>query len=133
MKVKVSEATGAALDWMVNEAQGYNTPPLIVYDGCERGDRNRPRKYLATEGGFTIDYSNWAQGGPIIEREGIEFTKAERFETRKLWLASMDQKGLQKGMKGRYQMLGQTPLIAAMRCYVASKLGDEVEVPEELQ
>ena len=27
---------------------------------------------------------------------------------------------------------GPTPLIAAMRCYVASKLGDEVEVPEEL-
>ena len=28
---------------------------------------------------------------------------------------------------------GPTPLIAAMRCYVASKLGDEVEVPEELK
>ena len=28
---------------------------------------------------------------------------------------------------------GPTPLIAAMRCYVASKLGDEVEVPVELQ
>ena len=27
---------------------------------------------------------------------------------------------------------GKTKLIAAMRCYVASKLGDEVEVPEEL-
>lgn len=27
---------------------------------------------------------------------------------------------------------GPTPLIAAMRCFVASKLGDEVEVPDEL-
>ena len=27
---------------------------------------------------------------------------------------------------------GPTKLIAAMRCYVASKLGDEVDVPEEL-
>lgn len=27
---------------------------------------------------------------------------------------------------------GPTPLVAAMRCYVASKLGDEVELPEEL-
>jgi hypothetical protein len=27
---------------------------------------------------------------------------------------------------------GPTPLIAAMRCYVASKLGDAVEIPEEL-
>jgi hypothetical protein len=28
---------------------------------------------------------------------------------------------------------GPTPLIAAMRCYVASRLGDEVDVPEELK
>ena len=27
---------------------------------------------------------------------------------------------------------GPTPLIAAMRCFVASKLGDEVDVPDEL-
>ena len=26
-----------------------------------------------------------------------------------------------------------TPLIAALRCYVASKLGDEVEIPKELE
>ena len=29
-------------------------------------------------------------------------------------------------------LTGPTPLIAAMRCYVASKLGDEVNVPEDL-
>jgi hypothetical protein len=28
---------------------------------------------------------------------------------------------------------GPTPLIAAMRCYVQSRLGDEVDVPKELQ
>ena len=27
---------------------------------------------------------------------------------------------------------GPTPLIAAMRCYVTSKLGDEVEIPKDL-
>jgi hypothetical protein len=27
---------------------------------------------------------------------------------------------------------GPTPLVAAMRCYVASKMGDEVDVPEDL-
>lgn len=32
----------------------------------------------------------------------------------------------------RHYWQGPTTLIAAMRCYVASKLGDEVEVPEEL-
>ena len=35
--------------------------------------------------------------------------------------------------KGKYRAYGPTPLIAAMRRYVASKLGDEVDVPEELQ
>jgi hypothetical protein len=29
--------------------------------------------------------------------------------------------------------VGPTPLVAAMRCYCASKLGDEVDVPEELK
>ncbi len=36
-----------------------------------------------------------------------------------------------KGAGGKWGM-GPTPLIAAMRCYVASKLGDEVDIPEEL-
>jgi hypothetical protein len=30
-------------------------------------------------------------------------------------------------------VVGPTPLIAAMRCYVASKMGDEIELPEELK
>jgi hypothetical protein len=30
------------------------------------------------------------------------------------------------------EFFGPTPLFAAMRCYVASKLGDEVDVPEDL-
>lgn len=29
-------------------------------------------------------------------------------------------------------LIGPTPLIAAMRCFVASRLGDEIEIPEEL-
>ena len=123
MKVKTHNLKGAALDWAVNEAQSYNTSPLIVYDGCEGEDRNKPRKYLATEGGFTIDYSNWAQGGPIIERENITLDMAARMETApKEWGANC----------GHGYYWAPTPLIAAMRCYVASKLGDEIEIPEEL-
>jgi hypothetical protein len=33
----------------------------------------------------------------------------------------------------RHLQYGNTPLIAAMRCYVASKMGDEIEIPEELK
>jgi len=66
--------------------------------------------------------TDWSQGGPIIERVRIEL----RYDdiTREIWAQPWDQ--------DEYQQSGPTYLIAAMRCYVASKLGDEVEVPEEL-
>ena len=62
----------------------------------------------------------WAQGGPIIEREKIEiFIRDEE------WFAYSSRSTPE-------DFHGPTPLIAAMRCFVASKLGDEVDVPEEL-
>lgn len=62
----------------------------------------------------------WEQGGPIIERECIELLCESPGH---MW-AAMPQKGP--------EWRGPTPLIAAMRCYVASKLGHEVEIPDEL-
>jgi hypothetical protein len=38
-----------------------------------------------------------------------------------------------RGFDDGFFQKGPTPLIAAMRCYVTLKLGDEVEVPEELK
>jgi len=67
------------------------------------------------EGGYTPS-TDWSQGGPIIEREKITL---DVFEDG-VWVASEYQEG-------------PTPLVAAMRCYVASKLGDTVDIPEELQ
>ena len=64
--------------------------------------------------------TDWALAGPIIEREGITV----RRYTDALWDASIGRLD--------YVADGPTPLIAVMRCYVASKLGDEVEVPDEL-
>lgn len=66
-----------------------------------------------------VPSTDWSQGGPIIERECIAI-KAIATEPVH-WRAGF-----------YYQIKGPTPLIAAMRCYVASKLGDEVEIPEEL-
>ena len=67
--------------------------------------------------------TDWALAGPIIER-GV--AKVERFSDA-LWEATAYTKDAQYIVQS-----GPTPLIAAMRCYVASKLGDEVELPEEL-
>jgi hypothetical protein len=94
--MKTSELTGAALDWAVHVA---------LHGACE--------------GYAEYEYStNWAQGGPIIEREGIAIGKSWEG-----WKAFTETSGGE----------GPSPLIAAMRCYVASKLGDEVDVPEELK
>ena len=65
----------------------------------------------------------WAQGGPIIERERIDLNYDPG---EKMWTAHWFG-------EAEYTVYwGLTPLIAAMRCFVASKLGDEVDVPDEL-
>jgi hypothetical protein len=89
--------------------------------------------------------TNWAQGGPIIEREGIGILFDGGSACRKAsWFATPDDQSISTSYEGECfdpafmvsedaGVYGPTPLIAAMRCYVASKLGDEVEIPEELK
>jgi hypothetical protein len=109
MKIKTSELQGAALDWAVAKCEGHET--LMCRGKLET---------LFTENGWTPS-TNWEQGGPIIEREKINLGWVF-CDGREFWIATMylaeDE--------------GPTPLIAAMRCYVASKMGDEVDVPEDL-
>ena len=118
--MKTSELTGQALDWAVCRAQYPDADMSATHVWIESGDG---------EEDFLIDKTStdWAQGGPIIEREGLDL----RMEAPGEWHAFMwwdDTNGA-----GDILMKGPTPLIAAMRCYVASKLGDEVEVPEEIK
>jgi hypothetical protein len=96
MKIKASALTGEVLNWAVSAANGDSD--IHPYS------------------------TNWADGGPIIEREKIELRNDDA--TGEIWAQPWDQ--------DEYQQSGPTPLIAAMRCYVASKLGDEVEIPEEI-
>ena len=107
MKVKVSEASGSVLDWLVAMCEGIQDSAFV-------------RSHMDA-----WPYStDWAQGGPIIERRAIEVTRYIIPATlAEEWRAHC------KGIKAFY---GPTPLVAAMRCRVASKLGDVVEVPDEL-
>ena len=106
--MRTSELQGAALDWAVAKCEGKCEGDFAWYY-----DRRNTFKYS----------TDWAQGGPIIEREGINL----RALSGALWEAeTWSAEG------GQYLLDGPTPLIAAMRCYVASQLGDEVEVPDEL-
>jgi hypothetical protein len=122
MKIKTSELTGAALDWAVAKCEGKNG--VLHDDGITRCI------VIATASGVykgTWKPSfNWSQGGPIIEREGgtLWSTNADGWRYKACYDFANDKEGA--------VMHGPAPLIAAMRCYVASKLGEEVEVPEEL-
>lgn len=97
--MKINEITGAALDWAVAK--------------CECGDDiveiDDPHFYS----------SDWAQGGPIIQREKITLEW-----TGENWCAYI---------RHDEEAFGNTPLVAGMRCYVANKLRDELEIPGGLK
>jgi hypothetical protein len=124
MKVKVSEASGNVLDWMVAKAMQCGPEKDLsafgtVFCGWWRltlgGEYERMPSYS----------TNWSQGGPIIEREIVERGLLMSSRLKRCEAVYPD-----KPEWAAYY--GPTPLIAAMRCLVASKLGDTVEVPEEL-
>ena len=112
MLVRTSELTGPALDWAVAKCEGADEETLdpITF------------KYTAHASGGWCFSTDWSQGGPIIEREQISIWTVGVVITD--WRAEHPSAGT---------AYGPTPLIAAMRCYVASKLGDEVDIPEELK
>ena len=103
MKRKISELEGKALDWAVAKCEGSSSYPSVAAQA---------RMKYSTK---------WALAGPIIEREWVELA------------ASSDQWGATMHLEaGSIRYLGRTPLIAAMRCYVASKLGNTVDIPDSL-
>jgi hypothetical protein len=114
MKIKTSELTGAALDWAV--AKASDLPYPLVYD--EQG-----------EAVSVSPSTNWSQGGPLLEREGISVMRIADRLPHQQWEAG-EEGDTETEFWGI--VCGPTPLIAAMRCFVASRLGDEVDVPDEL-
>ena len=124
MKVKTAELTGPALDWGVAQ---------VVHANLQRtyGEpvfNPKTKRIYQTQGlqQIGVNYSpstNWAQGGPIIESNEIDLKLVEEG----VWQAS----NIFDDMEW-YHFLGYSPLEAAMRCHVAHKLGEEVEIPEEL-
>ena len=116
--MKTNELTGAALDWAVAKCEGRNFE--LVESFLDYYD----------EGGMHYA-GDWSQGGPIIEREKIDlFTEKGTPES---WIASVARHQNGARLVGwRIHQYGPTPLIAAMRCLVASKLGEEVDIPAKL-
>jgi hypothetical protein len=121
MQIKTSELTGAALDWAVAKTADYLT---------QLGDHwmvtlpkvSARMNFVPGPRCVFTPSTRWAQGGPIIEQELIELS---------IDGASNDGMWVAKSPDWHAPASGPTPLVAAMRCYVAAKLGDTVDVPPQ--
>ena len=132
--MKVADAIGAQLDWVVAKADEnlYPKGDVRLLDGkvftIEPGNYEQSDRWQ-----LYAPSTNWAQGGPIIDREGIStrlnHKQAQLWEAY-IWLPTQHDQS--EADSNSYTAFGTTALIVAMRAYVASKLGDEVDIPEEL-
>lgn len=105
--MRTSELIGTALDWAVAQCEG------TLHDDGTISDYWQP----------SVD---WEQGGSIIERERLSITPREGY-----WEAYYHDNLFQEDESDCFQ-IGLTPLIAAMRCYVVNKLGNDVPLPKGL-
>ncbi len=146
MKIKTSELSGKALDFAAFIASGesYWTEANAEWDQSNGytdwildsnghikkfwfdGSRSRAGHWEAQE--VYSPSTDWARGGPIIEREKIgvcHYNETDGWEVPNwaAWRTDIDD---------RQMIMGESALIASTRCYVQIKLGDEVDVPDEL-
>jgi len=133
MKVKTCELIGPALDWAVCQCEHDDLAALNIR--FPEQAKHYPKVSPSTV---------WFQGGPIIKREGISLRSIRKpgHSLDGQWLAKRADTNTgtivqwvespfgNKSERGFWR--GPSPLIAAMRCHVATKLGDEIEIPNEL-
>ena len=127
--VQVKDAEGLVLDWMVAKCKG--TPAVRMFENS-KGFRVYENESMKMQGINFAPSTNWSQGGPIIDREIGNLWKHNKLDPNEpdVWTAAAYRKAPDGTLL--YYEDGPTPLIAAMRCYVSSVLGEEVEVPDEL-
>jgi hypothetical protein len=114
--MKTSEAEDQVLNYLVGKCEGRKPS---CYTGIVRATAHPDFPDSPPIFGPELNYlTDWAQGGPIIEREKIAIdTWGDE------WLATRIEGSAIS------EAIGPTPLVAAMRCYVVSQLGDEIKVP----
>ncbi|MDR5799080.1 MULTISPECIES: phage protein NinX family protein [Caballeronia] len=127
--VKVRDLTGQTLDWAVAKCEGLpiTHDPMGFKSGSEAGYwiwDNAPKGMMAKIGRNYTPSNSWAQGGPILDRERPHLCP--------ILLDGLPAYEAWPDGKRDGRQYGETALIAAMRSYVASKLGEDVDVPAEL-
>jgi hypothetical protein len=108
VKHKTSELTGEALNQAVANANAEQSGVVSYADYC----------------------GMWEYGGPIIEKFGIGLFGKKTIADPicfSHWKANIEGKGDFFGTRG-FVATGPTPLIAAMRVFVLSQHGNEVDL-----
>ena len=114
--IKTSDLTGVSLDWAVAKCEGL----AVSIRATKWRNEHCPHLYS----------TDWTKGGPIIEREFIQWQNGFGAHSDSYLAEICAPKQYSRNAKS--QQYGTTQLIAAMRCYVVSKLGDTVDIPDEL-
>jgi len=127
--------TGDQLDAAVAHVLGVPTfhPPRTMSERHTIGFRGQPFR----------PSSDWADGGPIIEREKIAVYHDGDcgWKSSRAWIAGY-RLCIDEGFRGSeltggdepsidldHAVCGPTPLVAAMRAFVMAKFGRTVEIP----
>lgn len=137
----VSELADVLLDAAVAKAERVVVEPewieVTTLSDLARGER---RMVQGGPGQAPRYSSEWAHGGPIIERERITIIASHSYnpELGIFWVAKCGAFGhyIDEPIYGRgnkearnWDGAGNSPLIAAMRAFVSSRFGDGVELP----
>jgi hypothetical protein len=124
-RIKISEVQGPVLDWLVGVALGRTDITFDDFDelgmGCVQAEPDPFMNYSRC----WAPSRYWQQGGPILDREKI--TLSSLFWEKDGWKAWK-----WKDHDAAFDHFGPTMLIAGLRCFLASRLGEYAEVPEEL-
>lgn len=128
--MKVAELEGRALDWAVAKAQGW-----VNYheDSVEQGAVWYTQPEQAPYGHYTMvryykPSTDGVQGICLIDKYRITLQPVADG-----WVAGMSDSKHPATSAWTAKGRGHTPLIAAMRCLVASVYGEDIDIPKELE
>ena len=125
--IKTADLIGPALDWAVATALGWHRATISGIDWGKRWTRPAPYGFWKEdECEFFAPSNDPAQGYPILQRERVSWDGTS-------YAVHPNFKPSPTG--GDFHpigMRGTNFLIAGLRCFVAQRLGDEIDIPMEL-
>ena len=126
MKVKTKDLKGRALDYVVALVTLSETHILVF---CSNQTGQARWSLYSIKLGYYREiphYCTWREGDDIIDREKIMT----------MWCHTGEWKAVMASSEAKppyfFRQNGANRRTAAMRCYILSKLGEEVEIPDNL-